>query len=135
MLSHVFIGIDDFERAYPFYAELAAVLKLVQKFRDPAKGWAAWTSPGVARPLLVIGRPYNGEPAHPGNGPMIALLASDRTAVDMCHAVALAAGGRCEGAPGLRPQYHANYYGAYFRDLDGNKLCVCCHEAAPSDES
>ena len=39
----------------------------------------------------------------------------------------LALGAVCEGPPGLRPQYHANYYGAYFRDLDGNKLCVCCH--------
>jgi hypothetical protein len=37
-------------------------------------------------------------------------------------------GGSCEGPPGLRPQYHAHYYGAYFRDPDGNKLCVCCHE-------
>ena len=37
------------------------------------------------------------------------------------------AGSVCEGPPGLRPHYHANYYGAYFRDLDGNKLCVCCH--------
>ena len=42
-------------------------------------------------------------------------------------AAAIAAGGSCEGAPGLRPQYHADYYGAYFRDPDGNKLAVCCH--------
>lgn len=61
---------------------------------------------------------------------MIALLAPDRTTVGRIFAAALAAGGTSEGAPGLRPQYHANYYGAYFRDLDGNKLCVCCHEPA-----
>jgi len=41
--------------------------------------------------------------------------------------VALASGGVSEGAPGLRPEYHANYYGAYFRDTEGNKLCVACH--------
>jgi lactoylglutathione lyase len=60
---------------------------------------------------------------------MVALLAATRAQVDAAHALALAYGGRCEGPPGLRPQYHANYYGAYFRDPDGNKLCVACHEA------
>jgi predicted lactoylglutathione lyase len=49
--------------------------------------------------------------------------------VDRCHALALELGGRDEGAPALRPQYHASYYGAYFRDPDGNKLCVVCHAA------
>ena len=44
------------------------------------------------------------------------------------HARALELGGTCEGPPGLRPQYHAHYYGAYFRDPDGNKLCVACHQ-------
>jgi lactoylglutathione lyase len=44
------------------------------------------------------------------------------------HAVALTHGGRCEGPPGPRPEYHEHYYGAYFRDPDGNKLCVACHE-------
>ena len=50
-----------------------------------------------------------------------------RAQVDRSYQVALALGAVCEGPPGLRPHYHANYYGAYFRDLDGNKLCVCCH--------
>ena len=50
--------------------------------------------------------------------------------VDQTYAVALEYGATCEGAPGLRPHYHANYYGAYFRDLDGNKLALCCHTAA-----
>ena len=61
---------------------------------------------------------------------MTAFLAPDRPSVDQAHAAALTAGGVSEGAPGLRPQYHANYYGAYFRDLDGNKLGVCCHDPA-----
>ncbi|MDR6673780.1 putative lactoylglutathione lyase [Xanthomonas translucens] len=63
----------------------------------------------------------------PGNGQMLALQAASRAQVDRCHALALAHGARCEGAPGLRAHYHPDYYGAYFRDLDGNKLCVCCH--------
>ena len=47
--------------------------------------------------------------------------------VDQAFAIALANGGTSEGAPGLRPEYHEHYYGAYFRDPDGNKLCVACH--------
>jgi predicted lactoylglutathione lyase len=61
---------------------------------------------------------------------MVALLAPTRAAVDAAHAAALAHGGECAGPPGLRPEYHANYYGAYFRDPDGNKLCACCHDPA-----
>jgi predicted lactoylglutathione lyase len=64
---------------------------------------------------------------------MVALLAPTREAVDRCYTVAIESGGRCEGPPGLRPQYHANYYGAYFRDPDGNKLCVCRHDPVPAD--
>jgi catechol 2,3-dioxygenase-like lactoylglutathione lyase family enzyme len=50
--------------------------------------------------------------------------------VDAFYAAALAAGASDEGAPGLRPHYHPNYYGAYVRDPDGNKLCAVCHGAA-----
>jgi catechol 2,3-dioxygenase-like lactoylglutathione lyase family enzyme len=50
--------------------------------------------------------------------------------VDRTHAIALANGGVCEGLPGFRPEYHPHYYGAYFRDPDGNKICVCCHDPA-----
>ncbi|OXH86721.1 glyoxalase, partial [Burkholderia multivorans] len=53
-----------------------------------------------------------------------------RAHVDRCHALALQHGGTCEGPPGLRPHYHRDYYGAYFRDPDGNKLCVVCHRPA-----
>jgi lactoylglutathione lyase len=60
---------------------------------------------------------------------MVAFLASDRAQVDAAYRTALAHGGIDEGAPGLRPEYHANYYGAYFRDTEGNKLCVACHSA------
>jgi catechol 2,3-dioxygenase-like lactoylglutathione lyase family enzyme len=131
MISQVHVGIGDFDRAFAFYSAVLDVLGLELKFKEPENGWAGWMSPGVARPLFLIGLPYDRQPASSGNGQMIALLAPSRAAVDRCHAVALAQGGHCEGAPGLRPHYHAHYYGAYFRDPDGNKLCVCCHRPEP----
>jgi catechol 2,3-dioxygenase-like lactoylglutathione lyase family enzyme len=128
MLSHVFVGITDFERAFGFYTALMDTLALELKFRDEQTGCAGWMTADQPRPLFVISRPYDGNPASVGNGQMLALLAPDRATVDRVHAVALAQGGSCEGPPGLRPQYHDHYYGAYFRDPDGNKLCVCCHD-------
>jgi catechol 2,3-dioxygenase-like lactoylglutathione lyase family enzyme len=128
MISHVFIGITDFERALAFYSPLMAELGLVRKFADPDKHWAGWMAPDKPRPLFVIGRPFDGAPHDAGNGQMTALLAASRAQVDQAHAAALAHGARCEGAPGLRPHYHPNFYGAYLRDPDGNKLCVCCHD-------
>lgn len=128
MLSHVFLGIRDFERALAFYRPLLAVLGARERFCDPTRPWAGWESAPGPRPLLVIGAPFEGV-HEAGNGQMVALQATRRILVDEAHAVALVHGGRCEGPPGLRPQYHAHYYGAYFRDPDGNKLCVACHEA------
>ena len=127
MLSHVFIGVNDFDRAVAFYSQVLERLGLVLRFTESARPWAGWQTPGVARPLFLIGRPFDGQPAAPGNGAMNARLAADRATVDAVHALALQHGGRCEGPPGLRPEYHASYYGAYFRDPEGNKLCVCCH--------
>jgi lactoylglutathione lyase len=60
---------------------------------------------------------------------MVAFQAGSRAQVDAAYEIALAHGGTSEGKPGLRPEYHANYYGAYFRDPDGNKLCVASHAA------
>jgi catechol 2,3-dioxygenase-like lactoylglutathione lyase family enzyme len=128
MISHTYVGITNFEPALEFYSSLMKLLGHVLKFSDREKSWAGWKPKESDRPLFLIGKPYNGEAAAPGNGQMIALLAPNRKTVDDCHATALAHGGTCEGAPGLRPQYHPNYYGAYFRDADGNKLCVCCHD-------
>jgi catechol 2,3-dioxygenase-like lactoylglutathione lyase family enzyme len=78
--------------------------------------------------LFLIGRPFNQQAHQAGNGQMVAFLASSRQQVDQVHALALASGGTCEGKPGLRPEYHAHYYGAYFRDPDGNKFCIACHQ-------
>lgn len=127
MFSHIHIGTRDFDRALGFYRPLLALLGVAERFCDPSRPWAGWQSHPGPRPLLLLGRPFEGE-HEPGNGQMVALLAASRAQVDEAHALALRLGGRCEGPPGLRPQYHPHYYGAYFRDTDGNKLCVVCHE-------
>ena len=133
MLSHVVIGTGDFERALAFYAPLMSLLGLAQRFVDSARPWAGWQAPGQARPLFLLGAPQDGE-HDAGNGQMTAFLAPNRAAVDAAHALALAHGARDEGAPGLRAHYHPHYYGAYFRDPDGNKLCVVCHDAPSSTD-
>lgn len=128
MLSHVFIGVSDFERAYVFYGALMKHLGATERFCDRTRPWAGWQSAGGGRPLLLIGSPYDGEPHQPGNGQMVALAADNRAQVRAAYRAALAGGGRDAGAPGLRPHYHAAYYGAYLYDPDGNKLCVVCHQ-------
>jgi lactoylglutathione lyase len=128
VISHIVIVISDFERAMRFYGPLMAALGLQVRLSDAAVPWTVWVSPAAARPLFIIRRPFDGAPAASGNGHMTAFLAADRATVERCHAVALRSGGADEGAPGLRPEYHPDYWGAYFRDPDGNKLCVVCHE-------
>lgn len=128
MISHVLIGVNDFNRALTFYQPLMQLLGLDLKFKDLERPWAGWKHPDTPRPLFVVGTPFDGEAATPGNGQMIALLADNRQTVRSAHALALALDGICEGAPGLRPEYHPDFYGAYFRDPEGNKLCVCCHD-------
>jgi catechol 2,3-dioxygenase-like lactoylglutathione lyase family enzyme len=84
---------------------------------------------GVNEPFWAV-RPHDEKAATPGNGVTVAFDAPTRAAVDAFHAAALGAGGKDEGAPGLRAHYHPDYYGCYVRDPDGNKLCVVCHKAA-----
>lgn len=124
------VGVSDFERALAFYRPLLRALGVAWRFQEDSRPWAGWQSDPGPRPLFLIGRPHNGQAHQPGNGQMVAFLAGSRALVDQAHALALAHGGRCEGPPGLRPDYHPHYYGAYFRDPDGNKLCVACHDPA-----
>ena len=134
MFSHIFLGVSDFERALAFYNPLMATLGLASRFCDPSRPWAGWQPHTGQRPLFLIGKPHDNQPPHPGNGHMVAFLAASRAGVRHAYQVALANGGTSEGEPGLRPEYHPNYFGAYFRDPDGNKLCIACHsfEGEPS---
>lgn len=128
MISHTCLGVNDFDQALVFYRGLMRILGLQNSFTDLARPWAAWKHPEHDRPLLVIGAPADGHPATAGNGTVIALQAKDRITVAKAYAVALALGGQDSSAPGLRPEYHASFYGAFFHDPDGNLLCVCCHD-------
>ena len=132
MFSHIFIGVSDFERALAFYSPLMDSLGIALRFCERDKPWAGWHSAGGSRPLFVICKPYDGQPHAVGNGQMVAFAAASRAQVHEAHRVALAHGGICEGPPGLRPHYHPDYYGAYFRDTEGNKLCVASHAPEPS---
>ncbi len=130
MFSHVFVGVSNFERALAFYRALMPVLGIEERFCEPERPWAGWQSHSEPRPLFLIGSPYDQQAHAVGNGLMIAFLAASREVVVRAYETALANGGTPEGVPGLRPEYHANYFGAYFRDTEGNKLCVACHSAS-----
>lgn len=129
MISHIFIGVNDFGLGFAFYSSLMEALHNEPFIIEKDRHWAVWRDTDRLRPLFMIGRPENGARATAGNGQMTAFLAPDRATVDAAHAAALKHGGQDEGAPGLRPHYHENYYGAYFRDPEGNKLCAVCHRA------
>ncbi|UVF18172.1 VOC family protein [Microvirga terrae] len=126
MYSHTTIGTNDLTRARGFYDAVLAPLGLEVRFSDDTM--IGWGQPG-GRPQFLVVRPFDGRKPSPGNGSMIALLAPRRSLVDACYAAAMGNGGTDEGAPGLRPHYHADYYGAYFRDPEGNKICIVSHHA------
>ncbi len=123
MFSHITLGTNDITRASAFYRPVMATLGLSEPFKIPN----SIVFGDLAGPKIFIGVPFDRGAASHGNGEHVALLAPDRAAVDAFHAAALANGGSCEGAPGLRPHYHAHYYAAYVRDPDGNKLQAVCH--------
>jgi catechol 2,3-dioxygenase-like lactoylglutathione lyase family enzyme len=126
ILSHLSLGVNDLERARVFYDAVLAELGITPG--KSGQGFAGWGSPHAAG--FFISTPLDGKPATAGNGVSVSLLAPTRDAVERFWRAALAAGGVDEGKPGLRPHYHPNYYAAYVRDLDGNKVAAVCHEAA-----
>lgn len=119
MIGYATVGTNDLDRAAPFYDALAEILgsRRIHSFdRGIFYGETSFEFALVA--------PFDGKAAVSGNGSMVALEATSREAVDKVHTCALAMGGVDEGAPGIRGREESGFYGAYFRDLDGNKLCV-----------
>ena len=90
------------------------------------RGWGTYERHGTTELALWLCLPFDGRPASAGNGTMVAFSARSWREVEQFHAQALAHGGASEGAPGLRPQYTPDFYAAYVRDPDGNKLSAVC---------
>ena len=124
MLGYVTLGTSDLDRARAFYDALLGELGATRKMQFEETGFTLYGTGGGA-PGIAVTRPYDGGQASAGNGNMAAIAADSRAAVDRLHAKAMALGASDEGAPGLRtPEGPRAFYGASFRDLDGNKLCV-----------
>ena len=123
IFTHAVLGTNDLKKAETFYDAALGTLGLSQKGPFGSGG----TMYGKDGPEFIVTAPGDGKPATPANGGTLGFLAGDRATVRAFYEAALANGGTDEGAPGLRPHYHAHYYGAYVRDPDGNKLQAVCH--------
>jgi catechol 2,3-dioxygenase-like lactoylglutathione lyase family enzyme len=118
MLHHVSVGVADVERAAKFYDAVLGTLgyKRVMEFMPYALAY------GETAPSFWIGLPHDQKSASSGNGAHVGFSARTKAAVDKFHATALAHGGSDNGAPGSRPDYGPDYYGAFVIDIDGNKI-------------
>jgi predicted lactoylglutathione lyase len=118
MIGYVTLGTNNKERAAKFYDELLGVMGAKRSWEmDKLISWA--TAPGT--PMLMIITPADGKPATVGNGVMVALAAKDKAQVDAVYKKAISLGAKDEGPAGPRGD---TFYAGYFRDTDGNKLCV-----------
>jgi catechol 2,3-dioxygenase-like lactoylglutathione lyase family enzyme len=123
MIGYVTLGSNDLPRARAFYDALLGEIGAAKLMELPT-GFTLYGK-GPGKPGIALVTPENGQEARPGNGTMVALPVRERAQVDSVHALALELGATDEGGPGLRvPEGPDAFYGAYFRDPDGNKLCV-----------
>ena len=126
MIAYVTVGADDIQRAKTFYA--AFLPALGYRLTEGADGLSfALPVPEGQRPLLpdfYVKPTFDGQPASAGNGAMVAFEAETQAAVRQLHAAALNAGGTDEGQPGFRAAYGPNFYVAYLRDPQGNKIAL-----------
>jgi len=120
MLAYVTLGSNDVEKSLAFYDALMPELGAKRVF-DNGRLYFYSVAPG--QPMLVVGGPYDEQAANCGNGTMVALTASGPEEVQKVYDKAIELGATCDGPPGERVP--GVFYGAYFRDPDGNKICVC----------
>ena len=126
MIDHMGISVSDFGRSKAFYTAALKPLgyQLLMEFSAEQTGGYEGAGFGVPhKPDFWIGKGTPNEPRiH------VAFRAADRATVDAFYQAAIAAGGRDNGAPGPRPHYHANYYGAFVLDPDGHNIEAVCHD-------
>jgi catechol 2,3-dioxygenase-like lactoylglutathione lyase family enzyme len=121
MLDHIGFAVADFNRSKAFYVKALDTIGIT--LLAGGDGYAGFGAEGKA--FFWIGTRDK-----PKGGAHVAFAAKSRADVDAFYRAALAAGGRDNGGPGLRPDYHANYYGAFVFDPDGNNIEAVCHKPA-----
>jgi catechol 2,3-dioxygenase-like lactoylglutathione lyase family enzyme len=124
MLDHIGLTVSDLKRSHVFYDHALAPLG-ISRMKDFSKDGTGATGYGDTDPFFWIA---SGE--KPKGGVHVAFRVNSRALVDAFYQAAMAAGGRDNGPPGLRPQYHATYYGAFVFDPDGNNVEAVCHSPA-----
>jgi catechol 2,3-dioxygenase-like lactoylglutathione lyase family enzyme len=119
MLDHVTLGVRDVEQSIKFYDQALAPLGIARLYAEGTR----FAGYGIApKAFFWIGtREMRQTGAH------IAFAAPDRATVDRFYEAAIAAGGKDNGLPGIRPNYHPNYYGAFVLDPDGHNIEAVCH--------
>jgi catechol 2,3-dioxygenase-like lactoylglutathione lyase family enzyme len=129
MIDHMGMPVSDLARATDFYLKALKPLgiAIIMEVSAEQTGDAAAVGFGTqGKPFFWIGE----GPAPKATHVHVAFAADSRAVVDAFYLAALAAGGKDNGAPGLRPHYHANYYGAFVLDPDGNNIEAVCHTPA-----
>jgi catechol 2,3-dioxygenase-like lactoylglutathione lyase family enzyme len=121
MIDHIKLSVSDFDRSRAFYEQALEPLGY-RVMLEPAPGVAGM---GREWPDFWIAEAQKPTTAH------VAFRADSRGLVEAFHQAALAAGGSANDGPGLRPQYHGHYYGAFVLDPDGNNIEAVCHQEIP----
>ena len=127
-IDHVSVGVTNIKRSKAFYDAALKPLGMDPIMPVEFSGQLVGVGYGANnKPSFWIQLPINGQPASMGNGVHIAFRADDREAVDAFYIAAMEQGGIEDGKPGLRTEYHPDYYGAFVRDPDGNKIEAVSH--------
>jgi catechol 2,3-dioxygenase-like lactoylglutathione lyase family enzyme len=119
MIDHVTLGVSDIQRSRTFYDRTLAVIGIERLYA----GGDTFAGYGAGKKAFF----WIGLKAIPITGVHVAFSVDNRDFVDRFHAAGIAAGGRDNGAHGLRPNYHPNYYGAFILDPDGHNIEAVCH--------
>jgi catechol 2,3-dioxygenase-like lactoylglutathione lyase family enzyme len=127
-IDHVSVGVSNVTRSKAFYDAALAPLGMAPVYPVEINGQLVGVGYGVdQKPSFWIQLPINGQQASMGNGVHIAFRSETRAGVDAFYLAALEQGGIEDGKPGLRTEYHPDYYGAFVRDPDGNKIEAVSH--------
>jgi len=128
MIDHTGVTVSDFEKSKHFYSEALKPIGYRLLLEFPASVTGQTNVAGFGEPPKADFWISEGTPNEPRVH--VAFRVRKRSLVEAFHQAALGAGGKDHGAPGLRPQYHSNYYGAFVLDPDGHNIEVVCHEPA-----